>query len=277
MVWHIEPEPPAVDDDVQCHWPIVGCCQPGATMNPESVAIGEQAAADILWVASGRQFGTCQVTIRPCGPRCLPGWPFIDAWDLVSNPGIPSVGGSLWWGMTACGCDRDPCSCTRTETLRLWHSNVNAVTEVVIDGVTLDPANYRLARDRRGWKLLRLDGEAWPACQDDNVANGELGSWSISYRFGIPVPAAGQLATGELACEIAKAICGDDQCALPARVRSISRAGAQIAFVDPMDFLADGRTGLYLVDLWINTVNPNRLQRRPRFFRADDPRRRARR
>jgi hypothetical protein len=64
-----------------------------------------------------------------------------------------------------------------------------------------------------------------------------------------------------LACELVKAHLGVD-CALPARVQTLTRQGMSMAILDPQEFLAFGRTGLYEVDLAIAAVNPHGLRRR---------------
>lgn len=244
-----------------CSWPVDETC---LVENELTV----QMAIDIIWAASGRQFGICVSTYRPCARGCVIG-PVEDAWDKIGRGRFSATttwSGSLW-ALLGCGCHSDPCSCTRIESFDLWHRHVRQVTDVTIDGVTLDPSAYRLSRNR----LIRTDGGTWPLCQDMTVGNGAVGSWSVTVVHGIPVPAGGRVAAGLYACELEKALSGDEECALPRRIQTMTRAGVTVAFVDPMTFLDKGRTGLPEVDAWLQSVNPNSLQRGARVYRHDDP------
>ena len=62
---------------------------------------------------------------------------------------------------------------------------------------------------------------------------------------------------------------GDDECVLPQRVTPISRQGVSWTLLDPQDFLDNGRTGIYHVDLFLRTVNPDRARLRSRVFSPD--------
>jgi hypothetical protein len=260
-----------------CVWPIIGDCDLNRDIDDEVVSVINQFAIEILHAASGRQFGQCTVTYRPCREGCAPSLVDSDMWSLIDirNAGQPSsfefaVGESGYAASLVCArCLTDDCSCVALEAIRLWHKRVSEIVEVQIDGAILAETDYRLWRNQ----LLRLGGDAWPDCQDFTLDNGEVDTWSITYKHGLPVPAGGQFAAGLLQCELAKAACGDTTCQLPKRVQSITRQGVSVAFLDPMQFLAEGKTSLYAVDLWLEHVNPNRLQRRARVFRADSVRR----
>jgi hypothetical protein len=275
-MWAISDDNATVDNP--CVWPLAGDCDLDDTTDDEIVELAQQAAIEILHAASGRQFGQCVGTWRPCRATCMPTFEQLDMWQVldIRNAGVPSssfqfaVGDGGYGARMVCGaCGSPDCSCVDLESIKLWHRNIVEIVEVQLDGVIFDPANYRLWKRR----LIRLDGEAWPDCQDFTLDNGDVDTWSISYRHGRPVPAGGQVAAGLLACEISKAMCGDTSCALPKRVQTVTRQGVTVGFLDPMKFLAEGKTGLYMVDLWLQQVNPGRLQRRARVFRADDPRR----
>lgn len=58
--------------------------------------------------------------------------------------------------------------------------------------------------------------------------------------------------------------CGGGKCRLPRRVQTVSRQGVTYQMVDPTDIYRDGLTGLPEVDIWIASVNPNRLMGAPR-------------
>jgi hypothetical protein len=246
----------------ECVWPINECCAVTQALPDHVVELTQQAAVNILWVASGRQFGVCESTRRPCRVTCRVDG--VSMWDLVSRR---SSGDSPWrWALAHCGrCRSDTCSCTSTEAVRLWHRSPIDIVDVSIDGASVDPAAYRLD----GRLLRRVDGQRWPDCQDMNADLGEPDTWSITYTHGRPVPAAGQLAAGVLSCELAKAVVGDETCELPKRVQTVTRQGVTVGFVDPMSFIQQGLTGLYTVDLWLNAVNPHRLARRARAYGVD--------
>jgi hypothetical protein len=94
------------------------------------------------------------------------------------------------------------------------------------------------------------------------------GVWTITYDYGKPVPNDGRIAAAILACQIALNRCGGESC-LPQRLKEITRQGVEMAFADPLEFLEKGQTGIYEVDLWLQSVNPSKLKRRSRLHRAD--------
>lgn len=261
-------DPPAPADPlptVGCSWPIVGCCERGADQNQKMWA--EQVAIEVLWAASGRQFGQCAATYRPCAEVCTVG-KVVDAWDLVGQGGSLSWdpwGGSVFAQLRCCEEAGYP-------AIDLWHQNVRTVTEVMIDGVVLDPTAYRLTRAGAQWRLLRVDGGRWPTTQDQGVDGDQVGGWQVKYVHGNPVPYGGRVAAGLYSCELTKALVHDDSCRLPRRIQTVTRAGASMAFVDPMQFIDKGRTGLDVVDVWLVSVNPNLIQRSAQVYRATDRR-----
>jgi hypothetical protein len=95
------------------------------------------------------------------------------------------------------------------------------------------------------------------------------GTWSVSYLQGAEPPLGGQLAAAMFACQIALNRCGSDGCVLPQRLKQITREGVSMDFADPLEFLDRGEVGIYEVDLWLKSVNPNRIQRRAAVYRAD--------
>lgn len=93
----------------------------------------------------------------------------------------------------------------------------------------------------------------------------------ITYSYGSQPPVAGKMAARHLAMEFAKLWSGDD-CSLPQRITSISRQGVSYTLLDSQDFIAELRTGVYAVDLFLKTANPNGAQMRSRVFTPDVPR-----
>lgn len=246
-----------------CDWPLdTSCCPDWATYSPAVQAAATAWATQILDALTGHRFAQCEVNYRPCGPRCANGIGY-----LAFPVGAPANGAGTPW-MTPfidsgiwrnCGC-AGGCTC-RARCEVPFPTPVAQVTEVMIDGVVLDPAAYRMDLYRGNPVLVRTDGECWPQCQDMNVDLDEVGAFNIVYQPGELLPLAGQMAAGMLACEFAKA-CVGAECALPQQLASLSRNGVEVQVVDPASLLENGLTGVAMVDLWIRAVNPfRRLQR----------------
>lgn len=223
------------------------------------------AATEVLWAASGRQFGLCQETLRPCRRDCFGGsWPFSDSWWEWSGGGGPRplLFQGAWYNIT-CGSCPGTCSCTSLSETVL-PGPVYDIVQVKVDGVPLDPAAYTLWGDKR--TLTRVDGSTWPVCNDLNEADTEVDTWSVTARFGQAVPVLGQQAVGELALEMTRACLGED-CRLPKRVQQLVRQGVTTGFPESMD-LADR---LYWPNLFITTYNPRGLPAPPMVYDVDGP------
>jgi hypothetical protein len=99
-------------------------------------------------------------------------------------------------------------------------------------------------------KLYRADSQPWPYCQDTSKLAAEA-TFSVSYTYGLVPPPSAVAACAEFAYQLLLSDCGNTKCKLPQRVRSIVREGVGMTLVDPMLFLAEGRTGLFEIDLWL--------------------------
>jgi hypothetical protein len=143
---------------------------------------------------------------------------------------------------------------------------VNEIIEVKVDGAPLVTGAYRVDDNRM---LVRVDGESWPHCNDLTKADTEVGTWSVTFTVGQPVPEGGKWAVGELACQLIRAKNGED-CRLPRTVSRLVRQGVTIEFPDMIDLFKNGLTGLYLVDLFVKSVNPAGLVQRSRTYSVDD-------
>lgn len=93
----------------------------------------------------------------------------------------------------------------------------------------------------------------------------------ISYTYGVAPPAMGKMAARRLAIEFIKLWEGDEDCALPQRVTSITRQGVSYTILDQQDFLQELRTGIYEIDLYLKTANPDKAKRPARVFSPDVP------
>jgi len=236
-----------------CSWPVAGNCS-DLDDHPLADLIME-AAATFLWNWTGKVFGVCEVTVRPCRQRCNPETTYRGL--AGSGSVMPTVGG-LWepalvageWRNVSCGQCQSVCSCDAVESVRL-PGPVSEIVEVAVDGELVDPSAYRV--DDRSL-LVRDDGGRWPACQDMGLPVDASGTWSVTYQWGWPVPAGGQIAAGVLACEMAKARMGDPSCGLPQRMQTVVREGVTVDVLDPFEGLDNGKTGIWLVDSWVDSI-----------------------
>ena len=251
-------------------WPLnTDCCEEWDTFSPELQADATAWATSILWALTGRRFGACEVTYRPCGGGCHLGgymtWPVqLDGSTAAAGGGMfPFVDAAGAW--RNCACD-GACSCRAT--CEVWLPGpVAAVTEVVVDGVTVDPSAYRVDN---GNILVRHDGECWPDCQNfdfSGVAPDDADTFFVTYERGTPVPMAGQIAAGLLACDFARSC--TTGCKLPGNLASLTRQGVEVTVADPTEELNAGLTGIAQVDQWIRAVNPSTRTRRARVYSTD--------
>lgn len=261
-------------DILPCDWPVDysacggGLPEPLASLPASGVATFEEMAATYLWDWTGRKYGQCEVTLRPCRQDCWEGrstfWGGSGGPLRGGLPFTPALIRGQWYNL-GCGTCGDTCGCGSTQALRL-PGPIASVGEVQIDGTVLDPAAYRVDNGRF---LVRQDGDLWPTCQDMNLVLGQPDTWGVTYTKGYAVPKGGQVAAGLLANELAKAACNDKTCGLPRRVQSITRQGVTVAVLDAFDDIDEGHTGIWLIDSWVASV-----VRRPRRMRVLSPDRR---
>jgi len=248
-----------------CAWTIdTSCCATvWADASPGLQAAATAFATDILWAATGRQFGLCSLTVRPCLREGS--WGF-----LYYNNGYggfygwqPFIWGGQWFN-GVCGCGLDGCVLAPYTQVSLL-GPVADITQVSIEGVVLAPAAYRV--DDQEF-LVRQDGGHWPRVQNLDHVPGDVDTWTVTYHRGKSVPVSLNSAAGTLACEYIKA-CNGGECRLSGRVTSIIRQGVQMTMVDPTTLLEKGLTGLEEVDLLIRSYNPTGLSHRLRLYSPD--------
>lgn len=241
-------------------WPVDEACSYGIPVDPEDrtpVQVHAMAVAtEILWRLTAGIYGTCPVTVRPCGRKCGS----FDFYPMQTLQGV--------WINVTCGCEESVCGCCYVCEIAL-EGPVASVTEVIVDGVVVDSESYRIDN---GNMLVRTDiaegGECWPQCQDLGLPTTEEGTFGITYEKGLPVPSGGQRAVAALAAEIVES-CEGGPCRLPSRVQEVTRQGVQIQLINDVDFLRSGLTGLPEVDLWLAAVNPTGQRQRSRFWSPD--------
>lgn len=254
-----------------CEWPLVHCgessevptCTSLAGLSDEVREIVVEAATGYLWRWTGKKYGTCPITVRPCREECWRGSTYYGPGAVNQNlpwfggaygMGLqPALIGGAWFNM-ACGECAGRCSCKGLSRVDLA-GPVDAVTGVMLDGVSYGPDDGVYVVDNNRW-LSRVDGGKWPTCQDQSTPTSESGSFEVTYTLGVPVPAGGKLAAAQLACEMAKAICLSTECRLPQRIQTITRQGVTTAVLDSFaDLYERGTTGLTMVDMWVASEN----------------------
>lgn len=256
-----------------CIWPDVtqNCCADWADFPTTVQDQALEFAAFVLWAATGRQFGLCEMTVRPCGRQCSncpSGW----YWD-----GYGSWTPYIWngsWRNCWCGGDGPGGCCSCDPHCQVYLPGpVHSVTSVRVNGASLPVSgdsgfNYFVLDQQ--W-LVRTDTEeCWPSCSDQNLGPGDPNAFEVTFLRGREVPAVLATAAGTYACEYAKA-CVGGPCRLPSRVTSISRQGVSISMVDIQEVLKNGLTGVWEVDQVIMMLNPAGLKGITGFYSPDLP------
>lgn len=179
-------------------WEFELCC-PDVDLNadPDLVAAAKQAATDYVYELTGRRFnGDCTSSFMPpCICRCSPcacEWERLDLRDYVGYA----------------------------------HERLRDLI-VTVDGVVVPAAGNWEFTDNR-W-LTPLNGgllRPWPK-QSLNAVAGTVGTWSITYTYGLhPTPLALN-AAADTACEILRA-CLDLPCDVPRNATAVTRDGVTV-------------------------------------------------
>lgn len=208
-------------------------------------------ATEILFLLSGRKFGVRTETVRPRTGA-------VDGYGLPV--GVATSGGRLFGRR-----EGEPC-------WLILKSPVQQILEVKVDGVVLDSGQYRLYDNRKLVRVPAAPGanNLWPLRQRLELDDTQVDTFSVSYQWGVPVPEGGKVAAQTFACQLAKYVNRDADCALPDRVLSVTRQGVSQTLIDPSDLIKASRTGLYLCDSWLAAVNPHGNRRRPTITSPDD-------
>ena len=217
-----------------------------------------QVASNLLWAMSGRKYTgvtvvteryTCTLRNNRMGPSDRTNSPVLFGGDVYN---IPSGDYDEYSELTADGLSPDA-------RIRLRGRPVTRIISMRNkNGVVLDPSSYYLVDHST---IHIKAGTPWTPC---NV--------EITYEYGISVPTAGKMAARKLAMEFARLWSGDEMCELPQRVTSVSRQGVSYTILDNQEFIDELRTGLYEIDLFLKTVNPDNARRKSKVFSVDTPR-----
>ena len=231
------PEPYICDD----------CCNLDfEALNPALRMMVAQWAANYLYTATGKLYGGCPRTYRPCRENCAPAANCCGGYALTGLARPYKLANSLDLVNVSCGLCRGRCGCS--EVSEVYLPGVSSVLNVRIDGIDYDPCGMVAVYDES--RVVRVDGGRWPVCQELSRIDGP-GTWSITVLEGKCPPAGVELITGILMCEFAKACMRRDDCRLPRRIQTITRQGVTIGFNDRFENLADLRTGIWEIDAWI--------------------------
>lgn len=230
----------------------------GSYANTEFALEAAQTASYLLWSMSGRKFtGETTVTERyVCAKRAYRMGPSSKNYygTLIAGEvyNIPITDFQEYAELVSDGLSPE-------SRIKLRGRPVTKIHTVrTRDGRILDPSSYYLVDHST---IQAAAGVPWTPC---NV--------EVTYTYGSPIPMAGKMAARTLAMEFAKLWAGDDDCMLPQRITSISRQGVSYTLLDSQDFIDDVRTGVYAIDLFLKTVNPDKARAKSRVFSPDVPR-----
>lgn len=242
--WDVEPDPEADP-------PVVGIPKYTDADKDRAIALAGQS----LRVLTGYRVGGCPVTVRPCMSGCeRRTWrTFPVQGGGGDGPWFPVLASGEWLNI-GCGCGGGGgCSCSRVCEVRL-QGPVGAVTEVKLDGSVLDPSAYRLDP---GGRLVRVDGDCWPLCQNMSAPDTEAGTWSVTYTAGLPVDGLGAWVAGIMAGEYVK-VCSGGNCRLPNNITKVVRDGVEMTL--GLGSFPGNLTGIQEVDNWVARWNPGGLR-----------------
>lgn len=229
-----------------------------APSDPTSVLT---AATEVLWVRSGRQFGLRNVTVRPCVPAA-------DCRNLSSWGAAASVHHGWCLG----GSPSTTCSCNLgASAIRLGVGPLVDVQRVMVDGVEVLNADREVQEQEWLVYLADTNGQPryWPTTQRLDLADTEVGTFSVTATVGVAVPELGRLATLELACKLDEL--ADDSCA-PDNARGMVKDGVSYELISVAEALVNAHEiPLPLTMAFIDTYNPKRMQRRSRVLFPPPP------
>ncbi len=208
------------------------------------------SASQLLYALSGRKFaGQLQAVVLP---------------QAQFEPRVRRVSMPMWpqssWGV----CFGAPhITCIAPRSIGLGRSPIVLINSVTIDGTALDPSEYQI---EDGQWLVRM-----PCCAGWPLCGCGCDLMVVDFMFGQDPPQLGMDAANVLASEMYRAKTPGATCKLPARLTSITRQGVSMALIDPMDFIKEGKTGIYVVDMFLQAYNPSRQIKPPLVYSPDVP------
>lgn len=225
------------------------------TIDPEDVELLKEYetalaacefASQILWSLSGRKFHTGTISTEryvvnsriavPNIPGWVPGRPVFDY-----NRGMYLVDPFYW-------------NSSRVQLAGTPVKSIGSVT--TLTGEIISPSSYSVINRA----FLQFESA---------LPNG----FEVSYTYGQEPPKAGRMAALTMARQFFFLWSGrDEQCSLPDRVTSVTRQGVSWVLLDNQDFLDELKTGIYVVDLFLRSVNPDKARVKSKVFSVDIPR-----
>jgi hypothetical protein len=223
-------------------------------------------ASEILYALSGRRFANgCPRTVRPARTDACGCFQVLSRGHLVYPLSWEWLGGH--W----CAENGVTSGCGILQQVEL-PGYVRDVASVKLSGVTVDPATYRVDRNRY---LVRVTDPAtgqnagWPLCQDLSLADDQPGTFTVTYHWGRTPPLAGVRAAALLAFQLWLADNrGNDACALPAGWTSVTRQGITVSRPAAQRVPTEG-TGIVGIDSFLQTYNPTGLIQEPLVYSPD--------
>lgn len=217
-----------------------------ALANYEAALQACQAASQLLWSLSGRKYHTGQVATE----LYLKDRSYLPLYNLRPYPGSYVV--DRFGVFVISGLDYT------SNRIHLAGRPVHAIASItdISTGETLDPDTYSVVN--HNWvqfNTIPMEGV------------------DISYSYGAPPPALGRMAALQLAKQFYLVWTGrEDECELPERVTSVTRQGVSWVLMDNQQYLDDLRTGIYIVDMFLRSVNPGKATQKAKIFSVDMPR-----
>jgi hypothetical protein len=233
-------------------------CNPGTTDwscygAPDEVALIEpdvkERAELFAWMTleslTAHAIKTCPTSYRPSRRPCREG--------SSGFPFAPFLRDGNWY---------NSCGCYLVNEVTL-PGPVGNIISVEVDGTLVPASAYRLDNGNR---LVRQDGEPWPACQDMNLPAGATGTFVVEYVAGASADVAVNFAAGVLAKEYLLA-CNGKKCRLPNGVTSVVRQG--VSYEIQGNMFENGFTGITEVDVVVRYYNPNQVRSTARVASID--------
>lgn len=265
-----QPFPPGAEG--WCGWDVdpTDICAAWAAYTDAQRELALSLAVTVMWAATGRRYGPCELTVRPCQTRAwaetyraYPVW-----WSGSGNWAgpLPFLFNGQWFN--GCGCG--PGCCCRPRCEIVLDGPVASIVEVMVRGEVVPSTDYRIDTQAGRYYLVKTTAGCWPTCQDFNEPGDGAHAFQVTYARGVATPTSLTNATALLACEMGKAIVGAD-CALPQRLSSLTRQGVTADFITTELDISTFQTGINEVDMIIRALNPSQRTRPPAVFSPDLP------